>query len=207
MKILVLIALLSTVVTAASASEAFDGTVERFAHGSLDVRSLDDCKMHFLSIPSTATPNERRAIENEILFILQRRQNVHIVMSSVYVPQTSGSIENIVDISPTSRQADADQKCVTSLGKSYVDGTVSGLRRGNASASLTLRLVGGHTVEFSWTYHVDDPKIDPRIAVICDRRGMGVTCPPKHPRVRVTYKTEVTGDGAALIPLSIDAII
>jgi len=187
------VAVMFALPSAGGASQSFDGTAERFSHGQFVVRSFDDCKMYYLSIPPRATNAEARTLGNEIRFVLQRRQNVHVVASD----------DNlwIVEISPSERSGDADKKCVTNLGTNHVDGTVTAWSRGNAGASMTIRIAGGHTIDFGWTYRVDDPKISPRLELVCD--SLGMTCHPRHLHVRVTYKTQVTGDGSALVPVSI----
>lgn len=152
--------------------------------------------MHYLAMPANASDAERRTLGNEIMFVVQRRQNVHVVASDNDLW--------LVELRPSEKTGDADKKCVTSLGKNHVDGTITAWGRGNAGAGITLRIAGGHSLQFGWTYRVDDPRINPRLVLVCDELGM--TCHLTNPRVRVTYKTQVSGDGAQLVPLSIDPL-
>lgn len=186
---------LASTAAPAAASQTFTGTLERFAHGFLEVRSFDDCKMHQMDLPIDASD----AFVKNVVAQAARRHNVQVVTR-----YDKDGIEEVVDVRSSSRSGDADKSCVTDLGpQQHVDGVITRLGFGNNGAGLDLRIASGHTISFSWVYAYGAPNLNDNLHMKCDE--FRTQCTVKG-RVRVTYRTRVSGDGAELVPISVDRL-
>jgi hypothetical protein len=184
---------------AAFAATTVEGTFERFAHGTLEVRSIKDCKFYGFGLP----PNPSKALMGEISFAYKATSDPRSAFHKRFIDViVSANGNGIVDMEPSNSTIDADKTCITDLGTQHLDGTVEGLGYGNNGAGFTLRLSNGHRVEFGWVYDYGVPALAPRL---CSHPNE-VPCMYNGRRVRVTYKTQSTGDGIELVPTAIDPI-
>ena len=193
---LIILAVFSSPVFVCAAVIIVEGTYERFAHGSLEVRSITDCKLYgFRQGDETS-----KSLSSEMAFIYQAQTDYHRRFVDVIVTATTGDV--VIDIAPSDSTVNADTKCLTDIGTQHLDGTVINLGFGNNGAGFDLRLTNGHTVEFRWVYDYDRPRINPKLGKTCD----GSLCKFALNHVRVTFKTISSGDGLELVPLAIDPL-
>lgn len=183
---------------AATLNPPYDGTVERFAHGFLEVRSFSDCKLHHIGLSIDLTPETERLIFKKISAAIAYRHNA-LVFS-----EDENGLETLDDLRPSNSKGDADTKCVTDLGTQHVDGYITSWGYGNNGAGFQLRLPNGHSVSFGWVYYYGSPRISRQIGLHCD--GLRVTCSAANAHVRVTYRITISGDGAELRPIAVDAL-
>ena len=168
---------------------SYDGTYETTKHGFVYIRSFDDCKMHVFGRPD----------EGDLSFqysaIAGKRQTVRVVSD------TRGGSEALMALKAIANRENADDTCVIDLGTHYLEGNLSNWTHGNASGQFDLKLSGGRRATFFF-----DNDLYPTI-----RAGVGLHCDPStcsaaHKHVRVTYRTETTGDGASLVVLLISPL-
>lgn len=182
-----------------------EGTLKRFAHGFLEVRSLTDCKLYSFTIDSFGNDAQSQAIYGAIEFAEKATSDTRATGRKRFgdVIVIADAHGNVLKLSPSDATVDADVKCIRTIATRSMDGTLSHLGYGNNGAGFDLRLASGRVVNFLWVYDNDSPRFGPGLGERCDQTRM--TCTLAHPRVRVTYRVQRTGDGEEIVPIRVDA--
>jgi len=120
-------------------------------------RGFKDCRMHFVSPPSSTTHRE---------YMLLAAMAEHQTEIQIETRLESG-LETEVSLEPDYDSPNAEKKCVTNLGTQYADGVITFWSQGNSSGVFTLRRSDGHTVDFVVGGTSTWPKLPPKSRLEC----------------------------------------
>jgi hypothetical protein len=110
----------------------YEGTVLGFNHGHLEIRSFDDCAIHY--VVGQAAYEEGGTT-----------QNVRAVVVADSVD------ESAVELRPIARKGTADESCLTDLGGRTVQGVITDFGADPAGGLFSIRLQDGHSLEFHFS--------------------------------------------------------